>query len=367
MAAVSGAPETRVYVGTFAQTEGQAKDEGIYAFRVGPRLVEWSLFQRVPDLLHPSYLATHPSGRYLYAATRPEETEGQPGGAICAFAIEPATGTLTYLNRQPSHGFGPCYVSVERSGRYVLAANYRSGSVAMLPIRADGSLGPANDWIQHAGKGPHPNQDGPHAHCIVPDPSNRYALVCDLGLDRVFIYRLDLERGKLVPNEPPCAFFKPGAGPRHLAFHPSGHLVYVIAELDSTLTVCTWEGDSGRLELIQSISTLPVGWVGNNATADVHLSPSGRFVYGSNRGHDSLAIFAVDEQSGHIRPIGWEPTRGRTPRNFALDPSGRYLFVANQDSGNIVAFRLEDGGGRLMPTGDEIGVPAPTCVLFARS
>lgn len=366
----SSKPTIYAYIGTFAQAEEQIRAglEGIHIFRMQSPAAAWEPVQTVQGQLHPSFLAADPHGRYLYVVTRPEETEGVPGGAVSAFAIDPASGKLAYLNRQASHGFGPCYVSVERSGRYVLVANYRSGSVAMLPVRRDGRLGPASDFVQHVGSGPRSDrQEGPHAHCVIPDPSNRFALVADLGLDRVFVYRLDLERGKLVSNDPPFAALRPGAGPRHLAFHPNGRYLYVIDELDSTLTVCAWDGDRGALEPIQSVTTLPAGWAGENDPADVHLTPSGRFLYGSNRGHDSLAIYAVVEQTGLVELLGHQPTHGKCPRNFAIDPSGAFLFVANQDTDNIVAFRLDGETGRLAPTGQEIKATAPTCVQFVAS
>jgi 6-phosphogluconolactonase len=324
-----------------------------------------TLVHTVADVPNPSFLALHPSRRYLYAVNAVPEIDGHPGGAVSAFAIDPATGALTFLNRQSSHGAGPCHVSVEHTGRFVLAANYGGGSVVMFPVQSDGSLAAASDFVQHTGSSVNPRrQEGPHAHSITPDPANRFALACDLGLDNVLVYRLDLEAGRLIPNDPPFVRTHPGAGPRHLDFHPNGRYVYVINELDSTLTVFTYDAERGVLEEIQTISTLPEDFAGQNTCADVHVHPAGRFVYGSNRGHDSIAIFRVDEGTGRLDAVGHVPTQGQTPRNFAIDPSGTFLYAANQQSDTIVAFRIDQGMGQLAPTGHVLSIPTPVCVKF---
>jgi 6-phosphogluconolactonase len=238
--------------------------------------------------------------------------------------------------------------------------------VAVLPIGDDGRLEAASDVRQHHGSGADPErQEGPHAHSVTPDPSNRFALVADLGLDRVVVYRLDLERGALLPHDAGTAVLPPVSGPRHLAFHPSARYVYVINELSSTLTSCAWDEAGGALRPIQSVSTLPVGFSGRSFCADVHVAPSGRFVYGSNRGHDSIAAFAVDPADGTLAALGHTPTQGRTPRNFAIDPSGEYLLAANQDSDSIATFRLDGETGRLTATGHVARIPSPVCVAFA--
>ncbi len=356
-----------VYVGTYTSTPPYARGraEGIYAYRLDPSSGALTPVRTIPGIVNPSFLALAPGGRYLYAANEVPALDGQPGGAVSAFAVDAATGDLTYLNRQPSHGEDPCHLSVEATGRFVLVANYTSGSVAMLPIGDDGRLGPATEVHQHAGSSVNPErQRGPHAHSITPDPANRYALVADLGLDQVLVYRLDLERGALPPHDPPSASLPAGAGPRHLAFHPGAPYVYVINELDSTMTACAWDGARGTLRALQTLSTLPPDFTGRSHCADIHVAPSGRFVYGSNRGHDSIAIFAIDPATGTLTPVGHESTGGRTPRNFAIDPAGNYLFAANQESDSIVTFRIDGETGRLAPTGQVTAVPSPVCLTI---
>jgi 6-phosphogluconolactonase len=354
-----------VFVGTFTRTvpHGRGQAEGIAVLRLDPATGGLTPVQTVPDVANPSFLALHPRRPLLYAVNAVPEQDGRPGGSVSAFAVDPATGGLTFLNRQPSHGAGPCHVSVDRSGRWAFVANFGGGSIAALPIREDGSLGPATDTVQHVGSSVHPErQRGPHAHSINLDPDNRYALVADLGLDRVMIYRLDLERGALPPNDPPWTATAPGAGPRHVDFHPNGRHVFVINEIDSTLTAYDYDAARGTLGEIQTVSTLPEGFAGANSTADVHVHPSGRFVYGSNRGHDSLVIFAVDPATGRMSYVGHEPTHGRTPRNFAIDPTGAFLFAANQDSDTIVTFRVDQTTGVLTPTGQVTAVLTPVCI-----
>ena len=364
--AARGGPTIFAYVGTYTITERgtPGKSEGIYVYRMDPSTADWTLVQVARGIVNPTYLNFDPQQCYLYSVVEVDQVEGQPGGALAAYAIDRKSGALTFLNRQSTLGGGPCYVSVDQTGRYAMAANYTGGSVAVLPIEADGRLGPASEFIQHAGKGPHPNQDGPHAHFIAPDPSNRFALVNDLGLDKVFVYRLDLTRGKLVPNQPAYGETRAGAGPRHLAFHPNGRFVYVINELDNTLTVFAWDGQRGALTHLQTISTLPEGYSDTSYCADVHVGPTGKFVYGSNRGHDSIVVFAIDEQSGKVSTVDWQTTYGEFPRNFAIDPTGQYMFVANQNTDNIVVYRLDNQSGKLLPTGQQVQVPRPVCIQF---
>ena len=354
-----------VYVGTYTRElpHGRGKSDGIYVYAMDTATGALSHIQTVTGVPNPAFLALHPSGRYLYSVNSQGEIDGRKGGAVSAFAIDPATGTLTYLNRQPSEGVGPCHVSVEQTGRYVLVASYGSGSIAMLPIGAEGQLEPASDAVQHAGSSVNPRrQEGPHAHSINVSPGNRFALVPDLGLDKVLVYRLDLDAGKLVPNDPPAGLAAPGAGPRHLDFHPNGRYVYVINELDSTLAAYAYDDTRGTLDPIQTVSTLPEGFSGENSCADVHVHPNGRFVYGSNRGHDSLAIFAIDEATGRLTALGHTSTQGRVPRNFAIDPTGTFAYAANQDTDTIVTFRIDPATGALTPTGDVTNVLTPVCV-----
>ena len=359
--------EMFVYVGNYTRIEPyvRGKADGINVYRMDATSGAMTLLQTAPGALNPTFLALDPAQRHLYAVVAVPEIDGHPGGAISAYAIDQATGHLTYLNRQSTGGPSPCYVSVEATGRFILATNYQGGSVAMLPIQPDGSLGAASDFIQHTGSSVNPKrQEAAHAHSITIDAANRFAIVCDLGMDKVMIYRLDLAHGKLVPNEQPWVQARPGAGPRHLAFHPNGRVAYGINELDSTVSVYAYDAAHGRLSEVQAISTLPAGWAGANFTAEVCVAASGRFVYGSNRGHDSIVIFAVDAQTGKLSYVGHEPSQGKTPRNFRITPDGTLMLVANQDTDNIVAFRVDQQTGKLTPTGQVTASPTPVCIKF---
>ena len=361
------APAPWVYVGTYTSTPPWARGraEGIYVYRLDPASGALTPAQTVGGVVNPSFLAIEPRGRFLYAAEEATATGDEPGGAVSAFARDPASGALTFLNRQLSHGDDPCYVSVDRTGRFVFVANYTSGSVVVLPIGDDGRLGPASDVRRHEGSSVDPRrQAGPHAHSIVPAPTGGHVLVADLGLDQVLVYRPEPTRGSLLPHDPPAASLPPGSGPRHLAFAPDAARAYVINELGSTLTSCTWDGAHGTLTPRQTVSTLPAGFDGRNSCADVRVAPSGRFVYGSNRGHDSIAIFAVDAATGTLTPAGHESTQGRTPRGFAIDPTGTFLLAANQESDTIVTFRIDAETGQLTPTGQVAASPSPVCVAF---
>lgn len=352
--------ELFVYVGTY--TDGESK--GIYMLRMDPRTGQLSEPTLAVEAKSPSFLAVHPNKRVLYAVNEVSSSGGRKGGAVSAFAIGP-DGSLTLLNTQSSGGAGPCFVSVDEAGSHVLVANYGGGSVAVLPIDEAGRLKPASATVQHEGSSVDPKrQRGPHAHSINPDPTGQFALAADLGLDRILVYRFDDAAGTITPHEPPDARVEPGAGPRHLAFHPNGRFAYVMNELQSTVTVFEWDAAEGRLQTVQTLGTLPADFKDSNSTADVQVHPSGRFVYGSNRGHDSIAIFAVDEATGRLSPVGHQATGGKTPRHFGIDPSGAYLLAANQDSNSIVVFRIDQQSGRLTPTGVQVEVPSPVCVRF---
>jgi 6-phosphogluconolactonase len=358
-----------VYVGTYTELANVpgAPSQGIYVHRFDPRDGVLTPVSVVASSPNPSFLAVHPTGRYLYAVHELQEFDGQPGGGVSAYALDPETGVPEPLNRQLSQGAIPCHVSTDAAGQYALVANYVGGSVAMLPIDADGSLQPASDVVQH--RDPDPTAapgKGSHAHQIVFGPGQRWAFSPDLGLDRVMVYQPDPEKGKLVPQPGRSLKVAPGAGPRHLDFHPNGRYAYLINELNGTLTALAYNPAAGTLTELHTLSTLPEGYTGTPSCADVHVAPSGRFVYGSNRGHDSLAIFAIDPHSGRLSLLGHVPTQGRTPRNFALDPSGRFLLVANQDSSTIVTFRVDTETGALTPTGQVTEVPAPVCLKFHR-
>ena len=353
-----------LYIGTY--TKGAS--EGIYVYRFDASTGSMEHLSTTTGVEDPSFLAIGPDGRNLYSVGEVGGGPGQPTGAVHAFSIDQTTGELAHLNYQSSRGEGPCHVGVDQTGRYVLAANYRSGSVAMLPIRDDGSLGEATGFVQHEGSSVNTDrQEGPHAHSIIVDPANRYAFAPDLGTDRVMVYQLDLDQGRLVPNDEPWAPTASGAGPRHFDFHPSRKYAYVIDELDSTFTAYAYDEASGALTQLQSLSTLPKDFAGTSYCADVHVHPSGRFIYGSNRGHDSIVVCGIEEDTGKLKYLGCESTQGKTPRNFALDPTGAYLLAANQDSDSVVTFRVDQETGRLEPTGFVAQVPTPVCLKLVPS
>jgi 6-phosphogluconolactonase len=351
----------RVYVGTY--TAG-GKSKGIYRFELDPSTGATTRPELAAESANPSFLAIHPSRRFLYAVNEVANFGGN-SGAVSAFAIDPQSGSLKPLNQGSSHGSGPCHIVVDKQGRHVLVANYGGGSVAALAVGEDGRLGEATAAVQHKGSGADPRrQQGPHAHSINLDAANRFAVAADLGLDKMLVYRFDQDKGTLTPNDPPSTALAPASGPRHFAFHPDGRHAYVINEMKNTVTAFDYDPDRGRLEEVQTIGTLPEGYRGTSHTAEVQVHPSGQFVYGSNRGHDSIAIFAVDAGSGKLRAVGHQPTQGKTPRNFGIDPSGRFLLAANQGSGTIVVFRIDAQTGELRPTGASVEVPAPVCVKF---
>jgi 6-phosphogluconolactonase len=281
---------------------------------------------------------------------------------VSAFAVD-ATGALSLLNAQPSRGAAPCHLALDREARHVLVANYTSGTIAVLPIGSDGRLQPASAFVQQAGRGPRAGrQDGPHAHWIGLDPSGRFVLATDLGADKVFVYRYDGARGTLAPHDPPAASLPPGSGPRHVAFHPNARVAYVLNELAATLASFRYDAAAGTLTPVDSVPTLPGGFPGDNLTAEVAVHPDGRLAYASNRGDDSLALFAVDGATGSITPAGHQKTLGKTPRNFVLDPTGAFLLAANQGSGTVVVFRIDAATGALTAVGEPAEVPAPVCL-----
>ena len=346
-------PELTLYVGTY--TSG--KSEGIYVYRMDQLSGELKRVGAVKSE-NPSFLAIDPRKRFLYAVN---ET---PAGAVSAFRINRQTFALEPLNQQPSEGADPCYLMVDDRGKSLLLANYTGGNVAVLPINRDGSLGPARDVEQHEGSGPREQQKAPHAHCIRLDRLNRHAFAADLGSDKVMIYRFNAAAGKLEPATQPFATLHQGAGPRHLTLHPNGKFLYVINELDSSLTTFRYDAAKGTLTAFESVSTLPRDFVGTSYCADVHVSRSGRFLYGSNRGHNSIAVFAIDPRTGRLALVEHVSTGGNWPRNFTIDPSGRFLLVANQRSDNVVTFRIDSQTGRLTPTGQVTEIPVPVCLQF---
>ena len=347
------------YVGTYTGPNSR----GIYAFRFDASTGELRSLGLMAESTNPSFLAVDPKGRFLYAANEISNYESQKSGGISALATDRQTGKLVFLNEVPSRGQGPCYVTLDKTGRYVLVANYDGGSVAVFPVGPDGRLGAASAFVQHTGHGVNPQrQEGPHAHAIELSPDNRFAIAADLGLDELLIYRLDPSRGTLTPNNPPFATVEPGAGPRHLAFLPDGKFLYVINEMQSSITAFSY--DAGALRNLGTVSTLPKEFKGNNDAAEIAAHPTGKFLYGSNRGHDSIAVFSIDPAAGTLTPVEYASTRGKTPRNFAIDPTGSYLLVANQDSNSVVGFRIDAKTGRLTPTGQVLEFPSPVCIAF---
>ena len=332
----------------------------IQAFRLDTLSGALTPLGQAAQIEHPSFLAIAPNHRFLYAIS---EGSDAAGSGVSAFAIDAAAGKLRLLNRKPAGGSGPCYVAVDAGGRNVLIANYNSGSVAVFPVASDGALRPASAFVQDHGSSVNPDrQQGPHAHCLSPGPEDRFAFACDLGLDKVMIFRFDAGTGSLAPAEPPFAAVKPGSGPRHIAFHPSGRWAYVINEMASTLSVFAYDPASGALREIQTESTLPKDFSGENTGAEVAVHPSGRFVYGSNRGDDSIAVFGCDPASGRLAFIERVPAGGKTPRQFEIDPTGGYLLAANQSSATVVVFSIDKSDGRLRPAGSPARSDFPMCV-----
>jgi 6-phosphogluconolactonase len=349
----------RLYVGTYTGP----RSKGIYSLDFDPATGKLSGRALAAATANPSFLAIHPTGRFLYAVNEISDLGGKKTGAVAAFAVDQKTGALTLLNRRPSRGAGPCHLVVDARGKYVLAANYGGGSACVLPVGKDGKLGEATGFVQHKGSSvDRARQEGPHAHSINLDRANAFAFVADLGLDKVMIYKFDRDKGTLTPNEPDSVKVKPGSGPRHFAFHPSGRYAYVINELANTVTAFRYDAGRGRLETLQTVSTLPKGFKGKSYTAEVVVHPSGKFLYGSNRGHDSIAVFRVDTKSGKLTPAGHQGTDVKTPRNFIVDPAGKFLLVANQDAGSVIVFSIHPTTGALSPTGHSAEVPSPVCL-----
>lgn len=352
------------YVGTY--TESGSKSKGIYGYRYDAGTQEITPLGLAAETTNPSWLALHPNGRFLYAVNEVGNYKGPNSGGVSAFSIDRATGKLTFLNEVSSRGADPCYVTVDKTGKYVLVANYTGGSVAVFPISNDGKLGEATAFVQHTGRGFDPKrQEGPHAHSINLSPDNRFAMVDDLGLDELLVYKFDSSKGSLTPNAPPFAKLDPGTGPRHFALHPSGKFGYVIGEMKGTVTVFANDARAGALHPLQTISTLPKDVKGEIEDAEIEVHPSGKFLYASNRGEaNSITLFAIDGGKGTLSLVEHTPTQGKTPRSFAIDPSGKLLFAENQQTDTIVVFGIDQASGTLTPTGKVLEVGRPVCVKF---
>jgi 6-phosphogluconolactonase len=364
---VDMAKDTLVYVGTYTGP----KSKGIHFFWLKTEgndvsqnitLVPLGVAAETPN---PSFITLDAKRRLLFAVNEIDNFEGKPSGAVSAFAIDPATGKLTLINQRPSMGTGPCHLVLDKDGKNLLVANYNNGSVAVLPVAADGKLGEATSVIQHSGKSVNPErQKGPHAHCVTLDPANRFAFVCDLGLDQVLAYRFDPAQGKLTPAEPAFIATKPGAGPRHMAFRPDGKFAYVINELDSTVTTYAYDAEKGQLKELETLTTLPPYYDGPNSGAEIAVLPSGKFLFVSNRGNETLVLFEIDKDKGTLSYVEEQNTGGKKPRHFGVQPSAKHLAVANQSSDTVLVCRIDEGNGRLKPSGVFAEVGSPACVVF---
>ncbi len=353
----------RVYFGTYTGKSSK----GIYRSELDLATGKLSPPVLAGEVANPSFLAIAPNQTFLYAVGELNDVNGKKGGAVNAFSIDAVTGDLKLLNQQSSVGGGPCHISVDRTGKTALVANYGGGSTAVLPILADGKLGEASSFVQHKGHDPVKDKPlTPHAHSINVDSGNRFAFVADLGLDKVLVYKLDPDKGTITANDPPAASVEKGSGPRHFAFHPSGKFAYVINESLLTVTAFQYDAEKGVLTPHQTITTLPEGVTDRKgmSTAEVQVHPSGKFLYGSNRGHHSIAIFSIDSATGKLTAVGHQGQGIKTPRNFGIDPTGRYLLAANQDSDSVIVFRINQSTGQLEPTGVSVSVGTPVCVKF---
>jgi len=356
-----------IYVGTYTQEPGSTS-KGIYAYSYDADTAQIKPLGLAAETTNPSWVALHPNGRFLYAVNEVGNYKGPNSGGVSAFSIDRASGKLSFLNEMPTRGAGPCYVTVDHTGKYVLVANYDGGSVAVFPVHSDGSLGEASAFVQHTGHGTNPErQEAPHAHSINLSPDNRFAMADDLGLDELHVYRFDSAKGSLTPNDPPFVKLDPGSGPRHFALRPDEKFAFVVSEMKGTVTVFSNDAASGTLDSVQTISTLPKDFKGTIEDAEIEVHPSGKFVYASNRGDaNSIAVYAIDPGKGTLTTVEITPTQGKTPRSFAIDPTGTLLFAANEKSNNIVVFRIDQKTGRLTPTGQALDVSEPVCVKFLK-
>lgn len=349
------------FVGTY--TAGKSK--GIYLCSLNTSTGRIKQLNVTGDIVNPSFVTMDANRRYLYAVSETEKFEGQASGSVYAYSINPDTKALNFINRRPSHGTDPCYITVDHDNRFVLVANYSSGSVSVYPIMDNGGLGKLTFLDQHHGSSVNPDrQKGPHAHCVMLDPSNRHTLSVDLGLDKILVNLFNGRNGSLETAPNPYVSVKPGAGPRHVKFSPDGKKVYLICEMGSLMMVFDYDAEIGKLTQIQTISTLPDNFRGSNTAAEVQISSNGLYVYGSNRGDDSIVAYSADPVNGKLTVIQHQPTLGKTPRHFTLDPSGSFLLAANKDSNNIVVFSVNRGTGKITPTGQTFDIPSPVCLKF---
>ncbi len=353
--------ECLVFVGTYT---GKGS-EGIYAYRFDPTTGESVSAGLAAATDNPSFLAADPKGRFLYAVNELATFQGKPTGAVSVFAIEQGSGRLKQLQQVSSLGSGPAHLSLDNSARHLMVANYGGGNYAVFPIGEDGRLGPHSAFVQDVGSSVDPRrQAGPHAHSIQVTHDNRLAIVADLGLDQLRLHRFDDKTGSLTPASPEFVAVEPGAGPRHVALAPAGQFVYVVNEMASTVTAFAYRVDPGTLAEQQTVPTLPSDFTGKNSAAEVRVDPRGRFLYVSNRGHDTIAVFGNRPDNGSLTPVEWIPSGGKGPRHFAIDPTGKWLLVANQHSDAIVLLQIDPSSGRLTPTSRSFKVVSPVCVCI---
>lgn len=354
-----------MYVGTYNQSKnGTESHPGIYIYRFDTASGKLTSIGEVSDVANPSFLCLNPSGQNLYAPNEVSETNGEKGGGVTSFAIDRESGALTKLSSHCTGGGHPCHVNIDQTGKWLCASNYSGGNFAVFPILGDGSVGPRSAFVQHEGSSIHPHQKAPHVHSSIMSPDNKYLMVADLGIDRVGVYELDHQSGTVTSKPELWAATKPGAGPRHMVFHQDKRFFYVVNELNSTVTAFSWEASSGKFKEIHTVPMLPPDYEKGGAAADIHIDPQGKFLYASNRGHDSLAIYSINCDTGELTPAGHSPTLGREPRNFGLDPSGEFVIAANHRSDTIFVFKRDSETGQMEPTGEKVDVPSPVCVRF---
>ncbi len=357
----NGSASEKFYIGSYTDNA----EQGISTGNLDPTNGDIKSIDVCKNVQNPSFLIFGHQRKFLYSVNETDNFEGKKSGSVSAFKIDENSGRLNLLNSQPSLGANPCHITTDRSGKFILVANYTGGNVAVLPVSADGKLGAPVDMVQHSGKGPNlSRQETAHAHSSNFSPDNRFVFVCDLGMDKIMVYRFNEKTGKLTPADHRFFATAPGAGPRHLTFTKEGDKAFVVNELNSTLTYLRYDAANGILTELQTISTLPVDFTGDNTCADVHIHPNGLFVYASNRGHDSIAVFSINSSSGKIKLIQNQPIKGKTPRNFAIHSSGRFLIAANQNSNSITVFSINPDSGRLSDTGKSIQVNKPVCILL---
>lgn len=349
----------------FVGTNTIKDSKGIYVYRYDASSGELSPIGLAAETSNPSFLAIHPNHRFLYAVNEDSKYQGPNSGGVSSFSIDAKTGKLTFLNEVRSLGGAPCHIEIDKTGKFALVANYDGGSVAVFPIAKDGRLGEHTDFKQHSGSSVNKErQEGPHAHSVNLSADNRFCIVGDLGLDKLVIYRFDALKGTLTANDPPFATVAPGSGPRHFAYHPNGKFAYAINEMGSSVVAFRFDAKSGALHELQTISTIPQDFKQENNDAEIAVDRTGRFLYGSNRGHNSIAVFTIDPVKGTLTLIQVAPSGGKEPRHFAIDPSGKFLFAENQYIDNIVKFRIDSQTGKLTLTKDVLKVVSPVCLVF---